>query len=268
MIIIEPMSGLCNRMRSIGSAINLSRKLGHNLYVFWVMTPEINCKLSDLFIIPEDIKEIYECRRGIASKIIKGLSKAFFSLPNNVFLDQKRMHGIPEESMGEAYYKEMNALYFNTYLPFYGKNNPYQHFRPRKDIQTIIDSYDTKELIGLHIRRGDNAQNIVYKLNSPLHMFYEEINRRISCDVSAKFFAATDDSSIDEELMKKYPGRMIIHPKKSRDRNNPDAIKDAVVDLYCLANCTKLIGTYWSAFTDAAWRINGVERIEIKKERV
>jgi hypothetical protein len=41
-------------------------------------------------------------------------------------------------------------------------------------------------------------------------------------------------------------------------RGARQAARDAVVDLYCLAGCRKLLGSYYSTFTDTAAAIHGI----------
>ncbi|MEM9423654.1 MAG: hypothetical protein AAF975_02555, partial [Spirochaetota bacterium] len=101
---------------------------------------------------------------------------------------------------------------------------------------------------------------------------YSTIEKFIACmrseidkDSSVKFFLATDDLSVEIKLRQIFPGRIVSYPKKNFDRNNPIAIQDAVIDLYCLSNCRKLIGSYSSSFSEIASEINGIELIVAKE---
>ena len=38
-------------------------------------------------------------------------------------------------------------------------------------------------------------------------------------------------------------------------------MQDALLDLYCLAAAKKLIGSYWSSFTDIAADMKGIEKV-------
>ena len=49
MIIIQPIGGLCNRMRAIGSAMILAEKRGEKVTVFWKVAPELGCPFEELF---------------------------------------------------------------------------------------------------------------------------------------------------------------------------------------------------------------------------
>lgn len=93
-------------------------------------------------------------------------------------------------------------------------------------------SYREENMIGVHVRRTDNRRSIAH---SPIEKFIEYINQEIKKDNNVKFFLATDDSSVEIKLQTIVPNKIIVHRKKSLDRNNPLAIQDAVIDLYCLA---------------------------------
>ena len=49
MLIVVPEGGLCNRMRVISSSYVLAKKLNTRLKVIWMCSPDINCRMDDLF---------------------------------------------------------------------------------------------------------------------------------------------------------------------------------------------------------------------------
>jgi hypothetical protein len=48
-------------------------------------------------------------------------------------------------------------------------------------------------------------------------------------------------------------------------RDDPLAVKDAVIDLFLLSNCRKIIGSYWSSFTETAHALGSADICIIKK---
>lgn len=86
---------------------------------------------------------------------------------------------------------------------------------------------------------------------------HEEIER----DSDTRFFVATDAPEEEALLHQEFPGRIISHAKASLSRNDPRGIKDALIDLYCLAHCRKLIGSHLSSFTEVAANIRGIDCI-------
>ena len=49
MLIIQPIGGLCNRMRAINSAMVLAKKQNKKLKVIWNVNAELGCPFEELF---------------------------------------------------------------------------------------------------------------------------------------------------------------------------------------------------------------------------
>jgi hypothetical protein len=56
----------------------------------------------------------------------------------------------------------------------------------------------------------------------------------------------------ERRLELEFPGRIIKQVNKNYSRDEPDGIKSAAIDLFCLASCKMLIGTYGSSFSETA----------------
>lgn len=260
MIIMQPIGGLCNRLRSIDSAIALSEKTGKPLHVIWVCNPEINCKFSDLFNTPEKINSLTEIKIGfrIIRFSLERLADIFFSAFNNCCL--KYIADLSENEELLARLSVASKVYIRTDQPFYPPAAPFANFVPKISLQKEIDFYTGPNMVGVHIRRSDNVKSAMH---SPLQRFIECMYEEIDKDHSIRFFVATDELQVEVQLREIFKEKIVTREKRSLDRNNPLAIQDAVIDLYCLANCRKLIGSYWSSFTDAAWQINNINKIII-----
>ena len=75
------------------------------------------------------------------------------------------------------------------------------------------------------------------------------------------FFLATDDQREEDLLRSRFPGKIISNQSRTIDRNSVAGMHDALLDLYCLAASDKIIGSYWSSFTDTAADMYGIEKI-------
>lgn len=95
-------------------------------------------------------------------------------------------------------------------------------------------------------------------------MFIDKAEELLRTDPKAKFFLATDDPSEERLFLDKFGESIIIHRKTSLDRNNPRAIRDAVTDLWFLAHCKKIYGSYWSSFSDVAAMWGNIEKEILK----
>ncbi|MBN2109295.1 MAG: hypothetical protein JW832_17840, partial [Deltaproteobacteria bacterium] len=152
------------------------------------------------------------------------------------------------------------TVHIATCSSFYQSEDSFRDFQPVQALQTQIDTYANlfNNTIGVHIRRTDNRKAVEY---SPTEFFLSIMERLTHDDTRAGFFLATDDPQEEKRFLDAFPGRVIIHKKRSFLRNEPAAIQDALIDLYTLSKCKKIIGSYWSSFTDVARALGGAELI-------
>jgi hypothetical protein len=79
----------------------------------------------------------------------------------------------------------------------------------------------------------------------------------LSQDSEVDFFLATDDIETEKMLENLFPGK-IITIKKELARGSKIGMVGAIVDLYCLAKCSRIYGSYYSSFSDIASRIGSI----------
>ena len=134
---------------------------------------------------------------------------------------------------------------------YYDPLTDYNGLEPVPKLAAIARSYaDRLEgAVGVHLRRTDNEKAMQY---SPLNLFVEKMSELLATGYCQNFFLASDSPEDEQYLQKSFPGRIITHPKRSYERNEAVAIKDALVDLYCLAQCKMIVGSYWSSFSETA----------------
>ena len=120
-----------------------------------------------------------------------------------------------------------------------------------------------KNIIGIHIRRTDNLKSIKY---SPTNLFIDKMKEELSNNSDAKFYLATDDPNEEKELKDRFKTHILIYTKTSLNRNDPNAIYDAVIDLYHLSQCKKLYASYWSSFSDIAALWGNINKYVLAKD--
>ena len=106
-------------------------------------------------------------------------------------------------------------------------------------------------MVGVHIRRGDH--NLAQE-RSPTAAFIE---RMAAEDAAVRFFLATDSPAEEHALSIHFPNR-IITASKAFGRDSTAGMRGAVVDLYALARTSRLLGSYWSSFSETAAEIGGI----------
>lgn len=254
MLIIQPIGGLCNRMRAINSAKVLARKRGEALRVIWFVNPELGCPFEELFDSPKDFSVI-----NIYSKW--NLKKLFYQLTRkrlgNEDIRSRRVDG----SLPDDYVRDLpKNLYIATEEHFFVSHD-YSSFVPTKEIADKIDEICDRfsaHNIGVHIRRTDNKPAIG---KSSTDAFVSSIKRELASDPDTMFYLATDDMHEEENLRKLFPGKIISNETRELARDSVDGVKDALVDLSCLSRTDKIIGSYFSSFTDIAADLRGIEKV-------
>ena len=251
---LEPIGGLGNRMRAIDSGIALSRYAGCELHVVWTVRNQMPCRFEDLFEIPAaftSLKQVHDPHflRWLRLRRARAAHARFVDIP-----EANRM-----VEAGESFVALANApdVLIRTYDRFFPNAAPYRDLVPAPPIRQALDRYQAllPRMVGVHIRRQDNRQSIAI---SPTGEFLRRMRAELALEPATEFFLATDDLSEEALLRREFGARIHTHPKKSVRRGDRRSARDAVVDLYCMAGCRKLLGSYYSSFTDTAAEIHGI----------
>ncbi len=263
MLLVQPTGGLCNRLRAIDSAVSLARALQRKLIVIWYHDRDLATNFHHLFDPLTEVARIIDVRGFMMKRVIHFIIR-FLSSPfvPGCFIGEDEACSVANSSSLFDCVKNERLVYIKSCHYYYPVDCPYAVFQPKKEIWREILCYRTDEFVGVHIRRTDNARSIQH---SPVDGFIEAMQNELDRDSSSKFFLATDDPVMEKQLMKVFPGRIYVHEKASFQRSNPLAVRDALIDLFVLANCKKLIGSYWSSFTEAAWRIRDIEYLIVNQ---
>jgi len=253
LIILEPVGGLCNRMRAIASALALAKSLDRRLWLLWRRDATLNCVFEELFEKPPGIERIVTLNSRLAIRACDVVT----SIVCDGRWDEHDVAAWINDGTGPVALQTTRRAFLRSSSLFY---QPYDFsvFRPVNAIREVISRYrePLKDAIGLHIRRADNDRS---RYNSPTELFVTAMNDEILVDPSVRFFLATDSDEEETILSKSFGNRLLTHPKQSLRRDDPAAIRDAVVDLYCLAACRKIYGSFWSSFSETAQKLGAAD---------
>jgi hypothetical protein len=118
------------------------------------------------------------------------------------------------------------------------------------------------KMIGVHIRQSDQMDWI--KVN------HSAIQNKISGYIQKgyKVFLATDNPNVEKVYQKKFGESLISFQNPfgfylDKFENNPIGVKNSVVDLYLLAECSHIMGTKGSSFSWCAWILSENSTFEI-----
>lgn len=263
---VIPQGGLCNRLRVVLSALAVSRH-GHDVTVEWGSTRECRAAFSELFqslTAPEK-----DTAENAAYGTFRIRDRRWWNAPQT----RRNLH-IPALLRRVVYDLQLvnyrcthaddflsraracNNIYVSTGYDIY----PYSPalarlLRPVEALQKQIDALTAtfdEHTVGVHIRRTDNAQS---RSHSTDEAFIAAMQQAVIEDNATHFFVATDEPRLLDVLKEKYPGRIMHQQLSDVRRDTTDGMRQAVIDLFCLARTHHLLGSYWSSFTDMAAEI-------------
>lgn len=256
MIIIEPCAGLGNRMLALSSAYELCKKLNRELIIIWKREAGCNICSADLFDFSNiqviDIsengwkKEPFDTlKSNYIKKKYRKIAKSFVECDE---VERWKKEGGYKKV--EQMIKKEKAIYIKSYTNLCEINTfSFEFLKPATEVMIRgknVFGRISKKTVGVHIRRTDHKDAIEM---SPLKLFYDRMKTEVE-ESDADFYVTTDDRSVLTELRKKIPEeKLIIYEDKILDRNSKEGIQDALVDMICLAKCSKIIGSYRSTFS-------------------
>lgn len=279
-IVLVPTDGLCNRMRSIASAVSLSKHLSRELQVIWLINRSVGCPFNQLFKPLSSIRVIqsrkltnhfYQDRGYVLAmskdKYIRLMllisSELYKNLMHYDVFDSIEMADISPADLTSKVAKSRRPFLI-TNEAFYSKIKPnnYDFFQPIDELEHQIEERTSgfnEYTIGIHIRRGDHKKSI---LKSPLSLFETVVSNEIDINSKVNFYVASD-SVRDKQYLSDRFGSHIIADFRETSRHNSQGLQAALIDLYSLSRCCKIYGSYWSSFSRVAADISGIELITL-----
>lgn len=266
-----PQGGLCNRLRVVLSALAIAER-GADVRVGWGATRECRARYSDLF---EPLTVLSLGNSPQTEAAVEGSFR----------ITERRWYDVPQSRRNLRLPALLRRLHYDRQLVNYrgtdatallspsGKHKSIYvstgyalcRYAPalarrltpvaplRAKVERLTSAFDA-HTVGVHIRRTDNAASIAH---SPLEAFVQAMQETLAADPAAHFFLATDDPAVRTSLQEAFPGRITCQQLHAVRRDTLAGVRQAVVDLFCLARAPRLLGSYWSSFTDMAAEIGG-----------
>ena len=266
-LVLVPQGGLCNRLRTILSALSLIEHgdINARLSVGWDDGQECAARFDQLFE-PLDSEHVDIGPRRWTDRPITRSNLHWPTLVRSVIYAKQYANRPPSvEELRSSLSKHCAAVYVSTGLAFCDYSADYvRRLRPLPHLQERIDSLSDSfdgHTIGIHIRRTDHVTAIA---ESPDALFVDAISDAIASDADARFYLATDDADLKRRLMECFPGRITAQDCRG-SRADLGGMEEAVIDLWTLARCSHIIGSYWSSYTDTAAEIGGIPLTIIRK---
>lgn len=266
-LIINPQHGLSNRLRAIASAYSISKSCNKKLIINWIPDNHCDCLFTDLFNINIDTISSKIVIKDHEVKIYNYMEKEMNSKKNEyIDIDHKVVY---VKSNCVLNHKD-NYKYFNEF---------FRLIEPNSKIMKLVNKFDTRNMIGIHIRMGggknfsnnryDNLDNwtdseatkmIFYRRLSHIDNFINIINNNIRENQNIKFFVATDLVKNYIKLLKIYGIKKIKFLNRNCFDRSLNQLYYAVADLILLSKCNKFYGSYWSSFSEIVTHFQGNDR--------
>lgn len=268
-----PVGGLANRMRTIASAVHLSKETKSRLNVFWFQDWALSAPFFCLF------KPIDEQELNL--KEASSLDSLWIDRPRrkNLFLPRLYQSLAFEDCIYEQsfYSRVQNNFDFsgwinkkkNVYMASYSAFQSYDSslishlFAPVDFLKNRIDdqcAQFSEYVVGVHIRRTDNIASIK---QSPLGLFYNKLDTEVDIHSRTTIYLATDSEEVKALIKQRY-GKRVVCLKNPASRNSVEGIQEGIIDMYTLAMTHKIYGSWGSSFSEMAAQISGAP-LEILK---
>lgn len=265
-----PIGGLANRINSITSAISFCQDHDIKLRIFWFKDKGMGADFHSLFQFREEFKKdisnieivdskwfhyIYDRPRKRNLWLTWIFQKILFDKRSY----EKDITDLGSDSVKIAeLFKKYNKVYLVHCSLFYDHfvlDNLQLEDCIQDEMNKVTSGFIGKSVIGLHIRRTDNACAIK---KSPLELFFIAIEREIAQNTQVYFYLATDSLEEKEILINRY-GKRIITSSNKLERNTKDGIVNALIEMYSLSKTEKIYGSASSTFSVLAAKLSGIK---------
>jgi hypothetical protein len=269
-VILCAMGGLANRIRAIDSARTLCRRFDRHLQIVWIRdSRQIAARFSDLFE-PVDAPDVSvleatfldrlryappswhrNARIPVLWQFLRFGPSRRLSVPRGRIL--QRAGEIPPQ-----FARRDRTVFLYAWWQMVPAEDRYAFFRPLPSLLAEVDAlaatFPSARTIGVHVRRGDHAHAIRH---SPVEAFEARMDALLATGEADSFFLATDDSVVRERLSRRYGPRLLFRDGSSA-RSTLAGMRGAVVDLWTLSRCTRLLASSGSTFAPTAAALGGI----------
>ena len=269
-IVVRANGGLGNRMRVLAACLALCQKLGREIEVLWINNYELNCDYENLFlplegIVVTNMNYIPKWNKiGLklrANSIKKTYEDFDIQLADKEIVE---LYAIQSDLLKRI--KNAKTVYIDTCEHFYGDHSFLSLLLPTphvlQEVYRRMEEMNTDNYYGVHIRRGDNEMS---KLQSPTMEFIEKLTKLEKNHTNLYFYLSTDDKG-EARILQKMMGEKLYWFAAGQNRAKPRDIASALVDLLMLSKSKRILGSYWSSFSEIAAQYSGVPLEVIKKE--
>lgn len=264
-LLVCPEGGLGNRLRVLASALSLQYRYQCQLTCFWPLREDELCARFEQLFEPipglhvlDPPAFLYRLKpvlsRFTLRRLLQNSLNRLLGVGHYLYEDSS-CQGAIAAALPAAVQRLTGPcglpVLIRTWQAF-GDYQPFLSlFRPIPVLQDrIVSVFPRSDLprIGIHVRRGDHGSAIRF---SPLEAFFMAADAALVQQPGHQLFLCSDDAGVRTAFRQRYGDRVLVSDAQL-SRSSTAAIQDAVVDLFSLARCSRIIGSYHSSFSELA----------------
>lgn len=257
---VEPTGGLANRLRALDAAIELGAASGVPVRLRWHVNRDLGGAFQRFFELPPSLAALDNPTSGDSRHWTARLGTLARRRAYR-YLDDRQIQRLVEQHADLVVLAQgRRPLYIRTCYRFFSSARPYAWLQPIARLRSRIDEASRgfdEHTIGVHVRRTDHVTS---REQSPDAIFFTALDACIERDDAAEFCFCSDDGDTLARFRQRYGRRIITRDDRQLGRDSVGAIEDAVVDIFCLARCSRILGSEWSSFSRLASQLGGIER--------
>ena len=250
--------GLCNRLRVLLSGLAIAEATGREFVMRWHDKSSV-CSFNRLFENRWDVRPHVSIDQA---QLIDLTIRSLSTFPD-LLLSQADHLVVTHYDwlIRPARYPTHRTLQ-NRCVALMNELKPVTWLDQR--VQSCIADTFRERMIGVHLRRGDLVLHRPDKVDN-LVPAMQAVDRWLDASPEAGILLCTDDGAPDpfsprqvpyegvvEQFVQRYGARVITTKPRSLDRHTPEAIEDALIDLWLLRSTDFFVGTAGSSFSEMA----------------
>ena len=252
-------AGLSNRLRVLVSGLVIAAQTHRAFTAHWPHTHSCSCAFHELFTNAWNV----QATRLLETQTTHDLS----------FRRWRKLPDLLAASETNLSVKHHSWLLFPDRFPYHAAHMQdciqlFSELEPVPEIAARIESFQQTffraPVIGVHLRRGDMlwlSPDTTNNTDATMHA----VHNFLLDAPNALIFLCTDDGApnpvlqndtpyegIREKFKRRFGARVIWNEPRSLDRRTPEALQDALVDLWLLRCTDYFVGTARSSFSELA----------------
>ena len=249
--------GLSNRLRVLLSGLALAEASGRRFRMLWPITAACAAPFETLFTTPWPVTTV-------SAEAVAGLPYLpgwLGPLPDLLrAAESDLVVGHPTWLIRPDRFAGHEALAARS-------RSLFGEMQPVASIQQAVDAFRQTRfrptMIGVHLRRGDMLRERPDTVGNTAQAMHA-IDAFLAKAPDAGIMLCTDDGAVDQDtgrmrtedvrgrLRSRYGARVVWTTPRSLDRRTPEAIQDALIDLWLLRSTNCVVGTTGSSFSELA----------------